>query len=141
MIRSVLAVAAGILVGIGLIFLGHFLSSFVFPLPEGLDWKDEAALDAHMATMPTGAFVLVLLSHAMGPFGGGFVAALIARRGKVICALIVGVFFLAGGVMELAHPHPLWYGVAEALIYLPAAYAGALLAPRPRVANVAINGY
>jgi hypothetical protein len=131
MVRSILAVLAGIVVGIALILLGHFLSSFIYPMPPGLDWKDHEAVAAWVATLPDSAFVLVLLSHALGPLGGGFVAAWIGRRARLVHALIVGAFFLVGGIMDLQDlPHPHWYAVAEYLIYLPAACAGALLAPR-----------
>jgi hypothetical protein len=82
--------------------------------------------------MPDSAFVLVLLSHAMGPLGGGFVAAWIAGRAKVIHALVVGAFFLVGGVMNLMElpQHPLWFRFADPLMYLPVAYVAGMLAPR-----------
>jgi hypothetical protein len=136
MVRSILAVLAGIAVGIALIFFGHFLWWFIFPPPPGLDWNDQEAVAVHASTLPDSAFVLVLLTQAMGPLGGGFVAAWrIARRARVVHGLIVGAFFLVVGIVEtsyLAHPH--WFTYAEALMYLPAAYAGVLLAPRKRAA-------
>jgi hypothetical protein len=129
-LRSIAAVVGGIIVGVVLITLAHFLSMFVYPLPAGFDWNDKEAVADYLSKMPASAWVLVVLSHAMGPLGGGFVAAWIASRAKVIHALIVGAFFLAGGIMNLNElPHPDWFGYADPLMYLPVALVAGFLAP------------
>jgi hypothetical protein len=108
----------------------------VFPWPKDVDMYDQEAVARHLATLPDSAWVLVVLSHAMGPLGGGFVAAWIAGRAKVIHALIVGAFFLAGGIMNLFDipQHPFWFTIADPLMYLPIAYVAGMLAPRARQA-------
>jgi hypothetical protein len=133
MLRSIIAVAVGIVVGVVLIMLGHFLSLLIYPMPADLDWNDHAAVAAHLETLPAGAWCLVVLAHGLGPLGGGFVAAWIGRRARMILALIVGVFFLVGGLMNLFEYRPaVWVWVVDILVYLPAAYVGFLLAPRGR---------
>jgi hypothetical protein len=130
-LRSVLALVVGMIVGAALITLGHFLSMLVFPPPAGLDLKDPQAFAEYVGKMPDSAWVLVILSHAMGPLGGGFVAAWIAGRAKVIHALIVGAFFLVGGIINLNNvPHPPWFAYADLLMYLPVAFVAGMLAPR-----------
>jgi hypothetical protein len=135
-LRSILAVVVGIVVGGALMLLGHAASMLIFPWPKDVDLYDREAVAAYIATMPDSAFVLAFLSHAMAPLGGGFVAAWIAGRAKVIHALIVGAFFLVGGVMNLFDlpQHPLWFRFADPLMYLPVAYVAGRLAPggKPR---------
>jgi hypothetical protein len=134
MIRSILAVVVGCVVGGALMMLGHLLSMLAFPWPKDVDMFDQEAVARHLATLPDSAWVLALLSHAMGPLGGGFVAAWIANRAKVIHALIVGAFFLAGGVMDLFNipQHPFWFGIADPLMYMPVAYLAGMLGARVR---------
>jgi hypothetical protein len=132
-LRSVGAVLAGLLLGVllmmGIELVGHVL----YPLPAGVDPSDFEALKALLPTLPVGALLLVLLGWTVAPLAGGFTAAWIARRAPVAHALVVGLFFLAGGVATLLMmPHPLWFAVGGVAVFLPAAYAGSLLAPRPQ---------
>ena len=141
MIRSILAVLAGLAVGLVLIALGEVPTSVMYPLPPGVNYTDSAAMGDYVANLPLQAFLILLAAHAFATFVAGFVAAWIATRAKTTHALVVGLFFPAAAVINLAMlPHPLWVGVAQILLYLPAAYAGSLVAPRPRVAASEVNG-
>ena len=55
MIRSILAVVVGIVVGVVLVFLAQLPSYFLYPLPEGVKYDDSAAIAAHMATLGVAA--------------------------------------------------------------------------------------
>jgi len=132
MIRTILALVLGLIVGFVLVMGGEMVSYVVFPPPANLDMNDSEALRQYMETLPPSAFLLVLLSHFMGSFGSGFTAAMLAKRGKVIHALVMGVLFLITGIMNLrALPHPLWFMIVDPIIFLPAALAGAMLVARP----------
>jgi hypothetical protein len=130
MIRTILALVGGILAGFCLVMLGEFVLAFVYPPPANLNTNDPQAMADYMATMPDSAFLLVLLSQIGGAFGGGFVAALIAKRGKILHAAVVGVISLLAGVVNLLMlpKHPLWFMIADSLLYIPAACAGGFLA-------------
>lgn len=117
--------------------LGH---SF-FPPPkavqEALASQDDAvrmkAIKEYLPNAPVGALLFVPLAYAVGSFGGGALAAWIARRRQLLHALIVGGLMMGGGVMMLvAMPHPPWMAVLCLAAFLPAAWAGAKLAtPKP----------
>ena len=92
--RSVLAVLAGAIVAGVLIAIVEAISSAIFPLPPGLDIHDHAAMRQHIDTLPLGAFLLVLAAWAIGSFGGSWVAARIASRGRLGHGLAVGALFL-----------------------------------------------
>jgi len=134
--RYVVALVLGFIAGFVMVFAGTALSSLLFPLPEGFDLKDQKAFAGHISSLPFTAFLLTLAAHASGPFVAGLVCSAIVRRFWLPGQIGLGFAFLAGGVMTLFEfPHPLWFAVADLLLYLPAVLAGAatgsMLTARP----------
>ncbi len=126
--RSILAVIAGLVLGVVLIFVVESAGHFVYPLPADLDMTNPEALKNLMANAPVGALLFVILAWAVGSFGGGWLATRLAQKSHVMHALIVGGLLMAAGIMNmLMIPHPVWFWVLGLAVYLPAAYAGALL--------------
>lgn len=126
--RSILAVIAGLVLGVVLIGVVEFSGHYVYPPPAGMDMKDAEAMKSLVASLPVGALLFVILAWAVGSFGGGWLTARIAQKSHVMHALIVGGILMAAGIMNmLTIPHPLWFWVLGVAVYLPAAYAGALL--------------
>ncbi len=120
---------AGVVAGGLLVALVEGIGHRVYPLPEGLDVKDVEALKEYVATLPAGALLFVLLAWAVGSFGGGWLAAKIADRKRLVHALVVGGVLMAFGIVNLVTiPHPLWFAVVGVVLFLPAACAGAKLA-------------
>lgn len=131
MMRSVLAVLAGLVVAGAVITLLEAAGHFVFPPPAGMDPANPESLKSAMRDMPAGALWTVLIAWALGSLAGGWVAARIATRSYLLHALIVGGIMLIGGIVNMAMiPHPLWFWVAGVIIFLPSAYAGARRAGR-----------
>ena len=144
MLRSFGAVVAGCFAAGMIIGAGQKLGHGFFPPPkevqEALASKDpkmrEQAIKEYLPNAPVGALLFVPLAYALGSFGGGALAARIARRRQVLHALIVGGLMMAGGVMMLVSlPHPAWMAVLCLGAFLPAAWAGAKMAtPKPDAA-------
>jgi hypothetical protein len=127
MLRSTLAVLAGLVAAWITVSLFEFASMHAFPPPSGVDVRDPAQLAQLVAQMPIGALGLVLAGWVMGALDGGFVARLIARR--TMPAAIVGTFVALGALLMVTMvPHPMWMSLAGVLLPLPAALAGAWLA-------------
>lgn len=81
-------------------------------------------------------FAMPFPAHALGTLVGAFVAAKIAKGRGTEPAVIVGVFFLIGGIAAASTiGAPMWFNAVDiALAYIPMAYSGAALAdgaPRP----------
>jgi len=128
-IRGIVAVVFGTVVGGMILAAVEALGHRVYPPPPGMNPNDPESIRAAMAQLPMGALLFVLLAWAAGAVGGGWLAALIARRARVRLALLVGALLLAGGVFTLIQiPHPLWFQVVGVLVFLPAAYLGARVA-------------
>jgi hypothetical protein len=129
MIRGVLGIAFGIFCGFGVTWLCQLPSYALYPPPEGLDFKDVDAMGEWIKTLPAGAFIIVLFSHAAGAFAAGLVCILIKQEVWNTGVIILGVLFLIAGIMNLVMiPHPIWFAVVDLALYIPAAIAGAKLA-------------
>jgi hypothetical protein len=129
MIRNILAVIAGLVVGSvvngGLITLGHA----VIALPAGADVSSYEALKNSMHLFGPEQFIFPFLAHALGTLAGALVAALIAASHKFKIALAIGVLFLIGGIINVVLlPAPIWYVVLDLVFcYIPTAWIGARL--------------
>ena len=77
-------------------------------------------------------FIMPFLAHALGTLFGAYVAARIAIKSKMRCAMIVAIWFLIGGIANiLMLPSPLWFTILDlAGAYLPLGYVGGKLAMR-----------
>jgi hypothetical protein len=130
MIRKILAVVIGSVAGSAFNMAIVTLSHVVFPLPEGIDPNDFEAFKAHVQTngMPTGALIMVLIAHAGGSFVSGFVCGLIAMRSWYVAAIGLGTLWTCGGIaMLMMLPAPIWFAVADVVLYIPAAVLGVWL--------------
>jgi len=123
MIRNILAVIAGLAAGMAVNMALIMLNAHVlFPMPEGTDMSDPEQMNAYIATLPTAAFVVVLVAHLGQSFVGGWTAARIGASKPMVLAMIVGVLSLVGGVLNMMQlEHPTWMYV-ELPLYLVVAW-------------------
>ena len=70
------------------------------------------------------------LAHALGTLVGAYIAATIAVNHKMKFALVIGGWFLLGGIVNIFMlPSPIWFTVVDlAGAYIPMAYIGGKLA-------------
>lgn len=132
-LRSIAAVLLGFIVASIVMMLvesinGRFLHPNLGKAAEGL--KDREAIRALLATAPVTAFLMVILGWILGSLSGGWVAAKLAGRASVRHGIVLGVLLtLAGIANNLMLPPPLWFWIASLIVFIPAAYLGARLAP------------
>lgn len=128
--RKILAVLLGFIAGSVFNMALVSLSHVIYPLPEGIDPNDMEAFRAHVDAngLPTGSLMIVLAAHAGGSFVSGFVCGVIAKRSWYFAAAGLGIFWMCGGVfMLIMLPAPIWFAVADVLLYVPAALVGVKL--------------
>lgn len=130
--RNILAVVAGVVVGSVVNMLIIMVSGYIVPPPPGVDLSDAESLKSSMHLFGPINFLMPFLAHAIGTFVGALLAALIAGSHKMLFALVIGGFFLIGGVMMVFMlPSPLWFSVVDlGLAYLPMAWLGGKLGKR-----------
>lgn len=128
-VKNILAVIAGVVIG-GALNMGIIMmSGSVIPPPEGADMTTMEGLKASMHLMEPKHFLMPFLAHALGTFLGALVTALIVPAQKMKLAMIVGGWFLLGGILNiLMLPSPLWFTFTDLIgAYIPMAYLGAKL--------------
>ncbi len=129
MLRTVLAVLAGLLVAIVLMLAIEWLGMTLFPLPAGASLQTEEDLVLLMQSAPAAKLALVLLGWCIASLVGAWVAARLARRHRRVAALAVGALILCGVVLNVASlPHPMWMIIAGLALPLPLAWLGGRLA-------------
>lgn len=128
-VKNILAVVAGIIAGIivngGLIYI----SGSIIPPPAGVDPNDMESIKANIHLYETKHFIMPFLAHALGTLVAAFVAVKIAANRHVTLAMVIGVFFLFGGIMAVRMVGgPMWFQALDLLVaYLPMAFLGAKL--------------
>ena len=131
-LRNFLAVVAGLILG-SVVNMGIIsISGAIIPPPAGADVTTTEGLKATMHLFEPKHFVFPFLAHALGTFAGAFVTAWFAVNNKMRLALIIGFFFLAGGIASVFMlPSPTWFTVLDLVVaYIPMAYLAAKLAGR-----------
>ena len=125
-VRNVLAVITGIILGsvvnMGIIMLqGYFIA-----LPEGVDVTNPESLQSSMHLFEPKHFIFPFLAHAIGTLVGAHLSARIAASHKMYFALGIGIFFLIGGIsMVFMMPAPIWFIVVDlSLAYIPMSWLG-----------------
>lgn len=127
--RSIVAVLAGMIVFAFLVMAIEAVGMMIFPPPPGTDMANPEAARAVMANAPVGSLLFVLLAWIVGTFAGAWTAARIARRAPVGHGLVVGVLGLAAAIANmLMIPHPVWFWVLGVAVFLPTAWLGARIA-------------
>ncbi len=131
-IRTILAVLLGLAVG-GVVNMGLILlSPMVIPPPPGVDVTDMESLAASMHLFQFRHFVFPFLAHAGGTLVAAYLAVMFASGYRLKISMLVGSFFLLGGIFNaMLLPAPGWY-IAVDLIgaYIPMAWIGGRLTGR-----------
>ncbi len=129
-IRNILAVVAGLIVGSAVNMGIIMISGNIVPPPPGADVTDMESLKSSMHLFEAKHFIFPFLAHALGTLVGAFIAALIAASHKIKMALIIGVFFLLGGIINIFMlPSPVWFAVLDLVgAYIPMGWFGSKLA-------------
>lgn len=133
-LRNILAVIAGVIVG-GIVNMSIvMISGIVIAPPEGADVTTTEGLKASMHLFEPKHYIMPFLAHALGTLVGAIVAAAIAINRKITVGLIVGGFFLIGGTMMVFQlPSPIWFNALDLIVaYIPMGYLGGKLMIRKK---------
>jgi hypothetical protein len=126
LLRNILGVFGGLIVGGAVNMALVTIGPMVIAPPAGADFTTMEGLKASMDLMEPKHFVFPFLAHAIGTLVGAFIAALAAVDRKLRFAMIIGIAFLIGGVMNVIMlPSPMWFTLLDVLgAYIPMAFIG-----------------
>lgn len=133
-IINILAVLAGMVVG-SVVNMGIIMvSGSIIPPPEGVDNTTVEGLKAGIHLFQPKHFLFPFLAHALGTFAGALLTAIFAASRKMLFAMIIGFFFLAGGIGNiLMLPSSFWFTLVDLIgAYLPVAFLAGWLVQSKR---------
>ena len=142
LLRNVLAVLAGILIGgvvnMALITLGPLL----IPPPPGVDMSSAEGLSKAMPLLEPRHFIMPFLAHALGTLAGALAAYLFAASYKAQIAYLIGAVTLCGGVAAcFMIPAPKWFMALDLLAaYLPMAWLAIQIGDRMKQGKTSARG-
>ena len=138
-VRNILAIIVGIVVGSAVNMSLIMLGPLVIPPPAGVDVTNTQSLIASIHLFEPKHFVFPFLAHALGTLVGALAAFLIAGSHRSVFAYVVGAFSLAGGIAaSYMIPAPMWFMVLDLVVaYIPMAWIGTVIGRRIKGAAVA----
>lgn len=129
--RNILAVIAGVIMGMTVNMSLVNAGPMFFPLPEGTDVSSLEGIRESIDQFTPLNFLFPFLGHAVGTFVGAWVTALLAsKQHGILFGIGIGAFFLIGGIsMVVMVGGPLWFIIADlVLAYIPMGWLGGWLA-------------
>ena len=111
----ILGIIIGMIVNMGLIIFG----GMIVPISESIDPMNAINWDFKY-------FIFPFLAHSIGTLSGAFIVSKISRKSHIIMPLIVGFYFLSGGLyMVTILPAPTWFISLDIILcYIPMALFG-----------------
>ena len=111
----ILGIIVGMIVNIGLIILGGtiFAPSENFEPMNAMNWDFKY-------------FIFPFLAHSIGTLSGALIVSKLSKKSSIILPLIVGLYFLLGGIyMITILPAPMWFVLLDVILgYIPMALLG-----------------
>lgn len=131
--RRILAFIVAMIVAMGVIMIVQMLNTTIVSPPSDEVMNDPARLREFMATLPTTAYVVVLIGYMLGAFAGGFIVTKMSRQvgGGQTLAILIGVLLIVGGILNffvMLPGQPAWFIAVSLLCYIPMALLGHRLA-------------
>ena len=111
----ILGIIIGMIVNIGLIILG----GIIFSAPENFEPMNAINWDLKY-------FIFPFLAHSIGTLSGAFIVSKLSKKSSIILPLVVGLYFLSGGIyMITILPAPMWFVLLDVILgYIPMALLG-----------------
>ncbi len=114
MLRIILGVILGSLVGLVVTGTIESVGHSLFPPPPGVNLTDPAQMKSVMSVIPAQAKVMVLLAWALGVLAGASSANVIAGRRAVAGRVTSGILMSLSVWTMITITHPVWFMVLAA---------------------------
>lgn len=112
MIRKILAVVAGMIVGSVGVWIIERLGHALYPFPAGLRPDDLEGFKSYVESLPFMGKFIVILGYALGASLSGFISTKVAKDGKPTAAIICGIIFIFFTIYNMIMlPTPIWFWI------------------------------
>lgn len=124
-VKNILVIIVALVTGALIVYGFETLSHQLFPPPSDINTNDLESLKKVIKNAPAGSLALVLLAHAFGALVSGWIIGKFAASSHRLLALAIGLLLTVAGVANLVMiPHPVWFSISDACIYLPMTLLG-----------------
>lgn len=138
-LKNIGAAVLGMAAGAICVSLVQMISNTLYPPPADLDFDDREKLTEWIMTLPTSAYLFVLVSWAAGATVGPFVARITSPGRAALPAVIVWLLFGVATFVTLSSiPHPWWMWPAGVGIWLMFGFLGMAFSA-PTILQVAVS--
>jgi len=133
--RIILAVVVALIAAIAVIMIVQMVNTLVVPMPGSDITGNPAKFREFLLTMPTTAYVVILIGYFLGSFAGGFIVKNMSRRESpgMKLPLLIGGLLTVGAILNffvLVPGQPSWFVMIGLLIFIPISLLGAKFAGR-----------
>jgi hypothetical protein len=126
--KSLIAVVAGIVVGVVVLSLAEQIGQALLQMLMGIEPITAQGAAALGTSRPTESLAAVVAACFLGPLAGGYVAGRLAPSKPLVHAAAVGAFQMILGVIGLVlFPSPLWFAFATVSAFALGPLVGASL--------------
>jgi len=136
--RKILAVVVAFIAAFAVIAIVQMLNTLVVAPPSADVMNDPARMREFIATLPTTAYVVVLIGYFLGSFAGGYIVSNMSRRESpgIGLGLLIGIVLTIMGLLNffvMLPGQPTWFVVIALLTFIPVALLGHRLARKSDV--------
>jgi hypothetical protein len=125
LLRNILALLAAIFAGGFVIMLVQSINAKLYPAPPGLDYRNADQMREYAASLPAGAFGVVLASYLIGITVAVFLATRLAGAAHRRQGIFAASFFAVASIINLVSlPHPPWFWAGNVAVLVLAAWIG-----------------
>jgi len=128
-LRNILAVLLGLIVGMGIMMLLHTLFASIVPLPEGVDFSKPESFKENIDKFTGLHFFTASLAHGLGTLSAAFIACKISLAKNRTFILVASLFLIFGILNARDLNPPILFTLLDlSLAYFPMAWIGKKLA-------------
>lgn len=128
MIRSVVSISTGVLIGLVAIFLALIIHTSLYPYPAGFEQSNPGEMQAFITKLPTRAFIIKIIFNALACFGAGLVGALVDKKYKFQSGGLAFLLMLSLIVFrDFRFEYPTFYVVSSLACSAVAGFVGVIL--------------
>lgn len=125
MLRNVLAVSLGTIMGVAIILGGMGIAKEWFTEIRSTPFQEWQEV---LNFAPFEFFVAILVSYGIGAMLGGLSAAFFVRTAKQAYTLLIGlILFLLAGIHVFSYTLPFWFEASTFCVFFPFSWLGGKL--------------
>ncbi|MDZ4685567.1 MAG: hypothetical protein SH850_10930 [Planctomycetaceae bacterium] len=138
-LRSTMAVVLALAAAMAIIIAVEGIGAIMHPFPPGFDPTDMEACKAHVARYPTAALIMGVVGWGLAVFASAWIATRLGAGRHPAHGITIGLLLLAAaGYNMLMLPYPLWFEIANLVVFPAAFLIAAQLGRRQMVPNVPV---